>query len=93
MELDNENQRKRTEFKKKLDVFEKRKREISEKNRLKIAGMMEKEKQSMQKIQEKLKKSDNEKQIYYGNILRYQTSVIRRGDLKESSSELSRTSA
>ena len=47
----------------------------------------------MIKIQEKKKKSDEEKNIYYDNILKYQTSVIKRGDLKESSSELSRTSA
>lgn len=93
LELDNENQRRRIELKKKLDGFEKRKREISEKNRIKIAEMMEKERQSMQKIIEKKKKSEDEKQIYYDNILRYQTSVIKRGDLKESSSELSRTSA
>ena len=93
LELDNENQKKRIELKKKLDGFEKRKREISAKNRAKIAEMMEKEKQSMVRIHEKLKKSDDEKQIYYDNILKYQTSVIKRGDLKESSSELSRTSA
>jgi thymidylate kinase len=93
LELDNENQRKRIELKKKLDGFEKRKREISEKNRVKITEMMEKERQSLIKIQEKKKKSDEEKNIYYDNILKYQTSVIKRGDLKESSSELSRTSA
>lgn len=93
LELDNENQKKRIALKKKLDGFEKRKHEIEEKNRIKIHEMMEKERQSMMKIQEKKKKSDDEKQQYYDNILKYQTSVIKRGDLKESSSELSRTSA
>lgn len=93
LELDNENQKKRIELKKKLDGFEKRKREISEKNRIKISEIMEKERQSLIRIQEKKKKSDDEKNIYYDNILKYQTSVIKRGDLKESSSELSRTSA
>lgn len=92
-ELDNENQKKRLELIKKLDVFEKRKREVSEKNRIKISEMMEKERQSLIKIQEKKKQSENEKNTYYDNILRYQTSVIKRGDLKESSSELSRATA
>jgi hypothetical protein len=93
LELDNENQKKRQELIKKLDVFEKRKREVSEKNRIKIYEIMEKERQSLMKIQEKKKQSENEKNIYYDNILKYQTSVIKRGDLKESSSELSRATA
>ena len=93
LELDMENQRKRVEFKKKLDGFGKRIREISEKNRNKVAEIMEKERQSMVKIQEKNKKTEEEKQVYYDNILKYQSSVIKRGDLKESSSELSRMSA
>jgi hypothetical protein len=93
LELDNENQKKRIQLKKRLDEFEKRKREITEKNKLKILEMMEKERQSLIKIQEKKKKSEEEKQTYYNNILKYQTSVIKRGDLKESSSELSKTSA
>jgi hypothetical protein len=93
LELDNENQKKRLDLIKKLDVFEKRKREVSEKNRIKISEMMEKERQSLLRIQEKKKQKENEKNIYYDNILRYQTSVIKRGDLKESSSELSRATA
>jgi len=93
MELDNENAKKRLALKKKLDGFEKRKLEISQKNKNKIAEIMEKERQSMEKINEKKKKNEEEKQIYYNNILQYQSSVIKRSDIKESSCELSRSSA
>ncbi len=92
-ELEVENQRKRSEFKKKLDSFEQRKREISEKQKEKIMDIINREKISLQKIKENKKKNEEDKQTYYDNILRYQTSVITRGDLKESSSELSRLSA
>lgn len=92
-ELDNENARRRIALKKKLDGFEKRKIEITQKNQAKMAEIMEKERQSLEKINEKRKKKDEDKQVYYNNILKYQSSVIKRSDIKESSTELSRMSA
>lgn len=93
LELDNENFKRRQELKKKLDGFEIRRREISEKNRLKISEIMEKERQSFLKIKEKKKLNEMEKLTFYDDILKYQTNAIKRGDLKESSLGLSRTSA
>lgn len=88
-----ENERRRSELKKKLDNFEIRKREVSEKQTIKIQEIIKKEELNLQKILENKKKFEAEKTNYYDNILRYQSSVITRSDLKESSSELSRLSA
>jgi len=88
-----ENERFRSELKKKLDTFEIRKREVSEKQRIKINEIIKKEEHNHKKILEKKKIFENEKQNFHNNILRYQSSVINRSDLKESSSELSRLSA
>lgn len=83
----------RSELKQKLDNFDSRKREVSEKQRMKIQEIIKKEDHNFTKILENKKKFDIEKLNYYDNILKYQSSVITRSDLKESSSELSRLSA
>lgn len=92
-ELEIDNERKRSEFKKKLESFEMRKREISEKQMRKIAELINKERRSLRKIRENKKKFENEKQTYYENVLKYQNSVIQRSDLRESSFGLKRISA
>jgi hypothetical protein len=76
-----------------LDGYEKRKIEISEKNQNKIAEIIEKERLSLEKINEKRKKKEEEKQMFNINILKNQSNVIKRCDIKESSTELSRSSA
>lgn len=93
IELDQANNKKRQALKKKLDKIDGRKKEITQKNKEKIDEIMEKERRSLEKINEKKKKQEEEKQIYYNNILKYQSSVIKRSDIKESSTELSRSSA
>lgn len=60
---------------------------------MQIREIMKKEKLNYEKIIENKKKFENEKLNYYDNILRYQSSVITRSDLKESSCELSKLSA
>ena len=93
IDLDNENIRQRKELKKKLDGFEKRKIDIDEKNKQHMAEIMEKERHSIEKVNDKKKKQEEEKHIYHNNILKYHSNVIKRGDIKESSTELSRSSA
>ncbi len=54
---------------------------------------MNKERISLEKINEKKKKNEEEKQMFNINILKNQSNLIKRCDIKESSTELSRSSA
>ncbi len=76
-----------------MECYEKRKQEISEKSKNKIAEIMNKERISIEKINEKKKKNEEEKQMFNINILKNQSNLIKRCDIKESSTELSRSSA
>jgi len=54
---------------------------------------MKKEQQNYDKLMENKKKFDAEKLTFNGNVLRYQSQILTRSDLKESSCELSKISA
>lgn len=92
-EVEADNDRKRSEFKKKLESFEIRKKEVTDKQMMKIREIMKKEKQNYLKTLERRKEFDEHKSAFNDNILKYQNTVINRSDLKESSAELSKVSA
>jgi hypothetical protein len=88
-----DDEKRRSEFKKKLDSYELKKRQVSERRISQIKEIIKRENQKYEKILENKKKFEAEKTSYYDNILKYQSSVITRSDLKESSCELSKISA
>lgn len=82
--MENDNERKKSEFKKKLDHFEIKKREVSEKQFEKIKEIQEKDKINFEKIKDKRIKLEKDKEHFYNHVLKYQTTIISRSDLKES---------